>query len=76
VRIADELRAHAAYLYGDHTFWRACIAAALGQKDDAVELLREAMAQGRNSPIAVHRDPNLDPVRGYAPFEELIEPKG
>jgi hypothetical protein len=41
-----------------------------------VELLREAMAQGRNSPITVHRDPNLDPLRGYAPFEELIEPKG
>lgn len=35
------------YLRRDHTYWRACIAAQLGEKDRAVGLLRKAFAQGR-----------------------------
>jgi tetratricopeptide (TPR) repeat protein len=36
----------AAYLHGRQTFWRAHIAAALGQREAAVLLLRDAYAQG------------------------------
>ena len=37
---------------------------------------RESMAQGHVNPIGVHRDPTLEPLRGYTPFDELIKPKG
>jgi len=54
---------------------RACIAAQLGEKERAVELLRESLAHGR-SYVELHVDPYLEPLRGYPPFDELIKPKG
>ncbi len=65
------------YLYGEHTRWRASIAAQLGNRDEAVGLLREAFAQGqRYDDPWLHLTPTLDPLRGYPPFEELVRPKG
>jgi tetratricopeptide (TPR) repeat protein len=65
------------YLNGRHTEWRARIAAVLGQREDAVRLLREAYRQGAASPVRVftHVDFNL-PLRDYPPFQEFISPKG
>ena len=62
------------YLYGNHTFWRACIHSLLGEKEEAVQLLREALAQGEwyNS---LHANMDLEPLRDYPPFQELIRPK-
>jgi hypothetical protein len=33
-------------MWGNHNYWRACIAALLGEREQAVTLLREALAQG------------------------------
>ncbi|MDE3032855.1 MAG: protein kinase [Acidobacteriota bacterium] len=66
------------YLRGDHTYWRACIAAQLGEKDRAVELLRKAFAQGKYLDYfgATHREIFLEPLWGYPPFEELTRLRG
>lgn len=65
------------YLWGEPTFWRACIAAQLGEKDRAVDLLRKAIAQGGWSGhfLITHVETILEPLRGYAPYEELMKPK-
>jgi tetratricopeptide (TPR) repeat protein len=64
------------FLYGSHTLWRAAIAAHLGEKDEAVDLLREAFAQGQTYGLWIHSNATLEPLRGYAPFDELVRPKG
>jgi len=86
LRIADELRRdERPYLFGDHTFRSARIMALLGDKERAVALLREAIAQGLDigdtldtygyAFICGH-SMDLESLRGYPPFEELIKPKG
>ena len=73
LRVSEQLRvAQGAYLLGQNTRWRAGIAAWLGEKDQAVELLRAAFAEGVWHDRAVHQDLDLAPLRGYPPFEELI----
>jgi tetratricopeptide (TPR) repeat protein len=63
------------YLFGDHTLWRARIASLLGEKENAVRLLREALAQGL-SYTALHPQMDFEPLQDYPPFQELIKPKG
>ena len=63
------------YLYGEHLIWRARIAALLGEQDRAVMFLREAFAQGADYGISWHRDPDLESLRDYAPFKELMRVK-
>ena len=63
------------YLNGLHTFSRALIAAVLGEKENAVSLLREALAQGVEYGYLL---PNMDLelLSDYQPFIELMKPKG
>jgi serine/threonine protein kinase/tetratricopeptide (TPR) repeat protein len=83
-RIAAELRkVEHPYLFGENFYQCACIEAQLGDKAKAVELLRDAIAKGIGGTLdwygyaeAFHRAPELAPLRGYEPFEELIRPKG
>ena len=63
------------YNFGIPTVWRARIAAALGQRDSAVTLLRQAFAEGREYDLWLHRDQDLAPLRDYPPFLELTRPK-
>ncbi len=66
------------YLFGSHTYARARIAAALGDRARAVELLRAAWTQGR--PITfddrdnedVHSDPEFTTLAGFLPYETLL----
>jgi hypothetical protein len=58
------------------TYYRARIEALLGNRDRAVQLLREAYAQGLAHSMRIHRDPDFEGLVGYPPFEELIRPKG
>lgn len=63
------------YSFGVPTVWQARIAAVLGQRDSAVALLRAAFAEGREYDLWLHRDPDLESLRGYPPFEALARPK-
>jgi len=70
----EELRGP--YHFGHTAYWQACIAAQLGDRDRAVERLREALASGYQFTIDVHRDPDLAPLHGFPPFDDLIAPHG
>jgi serine/threonine protein kinase/tetratricopeptide (TPR) repeat protein len=76
-RISEALgRTTGKYLLGAPTFNRARIAALLGDRDGALELLRRAFAEGKPFDLSVHQEMDLEPLRGYPPFEELVKPKG
>lgn len=65
------------YLWGEAEFWRARIAALLGERDEAVRLLRQAFAEGY--PAAdprIHAQADFERLRGYAPFDALVAPGG
>ncbi len=64
------------YLRGVHTRGRARIAALLGERDEAVRLLRRASSEGVGHGLWIHTDMDLESLRGYAPYEELVKPKG
>ena len=63
------------YLFGRHTVWRARIRALLGERDVAVDLLREAIARGYPHVHALHIDLAFESLRDYPPFQELMKPK-
>ena len=54
---------------------RARIAASLGEFERAVALLQDAFRAGFTWRSVLHTLPGLDPLRGYAPYEELIRPR-
>lgn len=56
-------------------YWLASIASYLGEKDHAVELLRESFANGRAHESYDHIDVNLEPLWDYPPFRKLLEPR-
>jgi tetratricopeptide (TPR) repeat protein len=62
---------------GDPAFWRARMAALLGDRDRAVELFRQAVGGGLGFDVRyrVHTDPAFEALRDYAPFRELTRPK-
>jgi serine/threonine-protein kinase len=64
------------YQLAENLFSRALIAAVLGQKERAVEYLRESIRKGLSYVQLNDAIPELLPLRGYAPYDELIRPKG
>jgi tetratricopeptide (TPR) repeat protein/predicted Ser/Thr protein kinase/TolB-like protein len=75
-RISDRLsRVERPHLRGRHTLLRAGIAAHMGEKDWAVELLRASLAQGVWYDIALHQDLGLEPLHGDPAYEALVKPK-
>jgi len=64
------------FLYGRQTYWRASIAAFLGEKARAVELLQQAYSQGLRYDVHLHRDPAFESLRADPSFQELLRPKG
>jgi serine/threonine protein kinase/predicted Zn-dependent protease len=76
-RIATQLRdLDRPYLRGAHTLWRARIAALLGERESALSLLREALAQGQPFSVTLHTDEAFESLRSDPGFRELLEPKG
>jgi TolB-like protein len=63
-------------LNGEHTLWRARIAAVLGERDSAVTLLRQAFGEGVAYGMWLHTDMDLEALRDYGPYRELVRPKG
>jgi DNA-binding SARP family transcriptional activator len=65
------------WVRGSQILTRAHIAAGFGRRQQAVALLREAAARGTlfgGASLVFHHDPLLAPLRGYPPFDALIEP--
>lgn len=69
-------------LLGHPTLWRARIAALVGDPDQAVTLLRQAIsegllpldvAQGLGYAMWLHRDIDFEALRDYPPFEAILE---
>jgi tetratricopeptide (TPR) repeat protein len=57
------------------THWRARIAAQLGDRDQALGLVREALSKGRWT-MDFHADWAMEPLWDDPTFQELLEPKG
>ena len=56
-------------------FAQAKVAARLGQKEEAVQLLRVALSRGVIV-LQIHVAPAFITLNGFAPFDELVKPKG
>ena len=56
--------------------WRAQIAALLGERQRAVDLLRDALARGAPYGPYMHNSPELETLADFQPFVELMRPKG
>ena len=63
------------YPRGRPTYWRGAITAALGDRETAVALVRRAFAEGLPFHTALHTAPELESLRGYAPFQRLVQPR-
>jgi tetratricopeptide (TPR) repeat protein len=55
---------------------RARLAALLGEREAAITWLREGLARGLELGVPLHRDRDLATLRGWPPFDELVEPRG
>ncbi len=65
------------YVHGVPTVYQAEIAALLGERERAVNLLGEAFERGTHfGGLWIHMSEPFWSLRGYAPFEELVRPKG
>lgn len=64
------------YLFGAHTLARCGIAALLGDRREAMELLRASVSEGLVFGTTLHAHPYLQPLRGYPPFEDFLQPRG
>ena len=62
--------------FGGGSYSRASIAAGLGEHDEAVELLQEALRAGFKFSLTFHRNQFLEPLWGTEAFEEFLRPKG
>ena len=64
------------YSFGEAAYRRALIAAALGHKELAVQLLTRALAAGSRHLPEIHRVEEFQSLKGYEPFEAILRPKG
>jgi len=77
LEISEELKGiDRPFTFGAQTYWRARIAALLGMKEEAVELLRQSFSQGKEYDVFLIQEADFEPLRDYAPFKELMKPKG
>jgi tetratricopeptide (TPR) repeat protein len=75
-RISEELKnIDRPYLFGSNTYWRARIASLLGDKEQAVELIRDSLVQGQTYSI-LYWNIDFESLEDYPPFIELKKPKG
>ena len=77
-RVDAQLAALGNNLSGANTLERAFMSSVLGDKPGAVALLQEAFAQGMGFNIRwrLHWFTDTKPLRGYPPFEKMLEPQG
>ena len=61
---------------GAGTFHRALIQSMLGHREEAMSLFRQSMTEGAAFDPFIHCMPEVANLRGYAPWEELLRPRG
>jgi serine/threonine-protein kinase len=79
-RWMDRLEADAAALspaqrgasWGEHAYWRAAIAAQLGEREQALELFRQARREGLSIEPRVLSEPAFDAIREWPPFRASL----
>ena len=64
------------HLGGLHTEYRAKMAAMLGRKADAMRLLQQATSEGVGFGTERHQAAEFHGLKGYAPFDAFMRPKG
>jgi len=64
------------YLVGAHTRWRAAIAAALGERVEAVRLLEQAYEEGMRLGHFHRREQEWDSLEDYRPYQDFLRPRG
>lgn len=64
------------YLFGQNTLGRAAIASRLGDREEALALLRRSTAEGVRFGTDLHADPDLSVLRDYPPYQEFMRPEG
>ena len=63
------------YLSGENTMYRARITAVLGDRQQAVELLGDALSQGQEYSRELHTYIDFEVLGAYQPFQELMRPR-
>ncbi len=77
LKISQELKDNKTpYLFGIPTYWRARIAALLGDKEGAVNLLQEAIKQGCDYQNLYFSPKDFESLQDFPPFQQLMKPKG
>ena len=64
------------FTLGAPTVWQACIHSWLGNKEEAVRLIRVAHDEGRQHGVGWHRSENVEPLWDHPGFLEFLRPKG
>ena len=72
LRSSEELSELESGVAGYIPYYRAEIASCLGQREDAVNFLKEAFSQGYHDYIELHLDVFLEPLWDYQPYRELL----
>jgi len=77
MKIFEELRnLDRPYLRGANLVWCARISALLGEKQQAVNLMREAFNRGCSFDLDYLTDIDFESLWEYEPFKELLKPRG
>jgi tetratricopeptide (TPR) repeat protein len=77
LKISQEMKDNKSpYLFGHPTYWRARIAALLGDKEGAVQLLQEAIKQGLDYQNLYSVPQDFESLQDFPPFQQLMKPKG
>lgn len=64
------------YLFGSISLWQAQIAASLGNKEQAMAILRQSISEGTGMGDWIHRDPAFRSLHDHPPFQALLQPIG
>lgn len=62
------------YSFGRTSIWQAKIAAALGNKDQAMVFLGRAFSEGTSMDDWIHREPAFRSLFDHPPFQALLQP--
>jgi len=66
----------APFTMGGPSYARAAIAAQMGERDEAIRLVQQAITRGFHEYGRLHVDIEFDPIRNDPEFQEIMRPKG